>query len=265
MKYEEYLSEKGYAKNTIESYNFTVNHYTKTYGEITSGNLKSYKLWLIENCKPRTANIRIAAINNYLDYLGKTELKLQSIRVQQQTFIENVISFPDYEYFKGCLLKDQKMMWYFIIRFLGSTGARISELLQIKVENVKIGYVDLYTKGGKIRRIYIPSALQSDAIKWLTDCGMESGYIFVNKNRGRLTAKGISTQLKTLAKLYGLDQSVVHPHSFRHMFAKTFIDRYNDLALLADLMGHESIETTRIYLRKTANEQQTIVNRTIDW
>jgi site-specific recombinase XerD len=265
MNYVDHLSNKGYAKNTIDSYSFTVDYFLSSYKELTHVNLKSYKLWLIENCKPRTANLRIAAINNYLEYSGKSEMKLQSVKVQQQTFLENVISFPDYEYLKGCLLKDHKMIWYYVVRFLGSTGARISELLQIKVEHIKAGYVDLYTKGGKIRRIYIPSNLQTDAIRWLSGSKTDSGHIFINQNGRRLTPKGVSTQLKAIANQYGVDQSVVHPHSFRHMFAKTFIERYNDIALLADLMGHESIETTRIYLRKTTNEQQSIVNRTVDW
>ena len=80
-----------------------------------------------------------------------------------------------------------------------------------------------------------------------------------------MSAKGVSSQLKKLAARYGIDVSVVYPHSFRHMFAKTFMQRYNDIALLADLLGHESIETTRIYLRMTSNEQRIIVNKTVDW
>ena len=72
-------------------------------------------------------------------------------------------------------------------------------------------------------------------------------------------------QLKKFAQKYGLDPAVVYPHSFRHRFAKSFLDRHNDIALLADLMGHESIETTRIYLRKTSTEQQALINQIVDW
>ena len=80
-----------------------------------------------------------------------------------------------------------------------------------------------------------------------------------------MTTKGISGQLKKLAIHYNLEPVVVYPHSFRHLFAKNFLSRCNDIAFLADLMGHESIETTRIYLRKTATEQRTIVDDVIDW
>ena len=157
------------------------------------------------------------------------------------------------------------MEWYFVIRFLGSTGSRINELLQFKVEHVLSGSIDLYAKGGKIRRIYIPEALQKDAMVWMKERGMTSGYIFINRKGNRMTAKGISSQLKKLAIRYDMDPAIVYPHSFRHMFAKTFMQRYNDIALLADLLGHDSIETTRIYLRMTSSEQRSIVNKTVDW
>ena len=75
----------------------------------------------------------------------------------------------------------------------------------------------------------------------------------------------IAIQLKRFAKLYGLNKQVVYPHSFRHRFAKNFLERYNDIALLADLMGHESIETTRIYLRRTSTEQQQLVDKIVNW
>jgi len=265
MNFKEYLISKNYADNTIKSYVFTIEQYEQKYITYTNDNLRSFKLELIEKNKPRTVNLRISAINCYIDYAELLCVKLQTVKYQQQTFLENVISFPDYEYLKSCLLKDDKTMWYFIVRFLGSTGARISELLQIKVEHVTIGYVDLYSKGGKIRRIYIPKNLQDDTMRWLFRNNRQTGFVFINQAGRRFTPKGISSQLKRIAALYSVDPNVVHPHSFRHMFAKTFIDRYNDIALLADLMGHESIETTRIYLRKTANEQQSIVNKTIDW
>lgn len=86
----------------------------------------------------------------------------------------------------------------------------------------------------------------------------------MNKYGDRITTRGISGQLKKLAVRYGIDPVVVYPHSFRHRFAKSFLERCNDIAFLADLMGHESIETTRIYLRKTSTEQRTIVDQVVD-
>ncbi len=148
---------------------------------------------------------------------------------------------------------------------MAATGARVSELLQIKVEHVKCGYLDLYSKGGKVRRLYIPKRLRLESTEWLEANGIGSGYIFLNRFGERITSRGIAQQLKHFAEKYGLNKEVVYPHSFRHRFAKNFLEKFNDIALLADLMGHESIETTRIYLRRTASEQQKIVDKIVDW
>lgn len=100
---------------------------------------------------------------------------------------------------------------------------------------------------------------------WLLKQGRTTGYLFLNRFGQRITTRGISQQLKIYAERYGLNTKVVYPHSFRHRFAKNFLEKFNDISLLADLMGHESIETTRIYLRRTSSEQQAIVDKIITW
>ena len=264
-KFERHLRGTNLSENTISSYLFAIKQYSEQYGEITKKNLRQYKVWLIESYKPKTVNLRLRAINCYLESINKEKLKLPFVRVQQKAFLENVISEADYEYFKNSLKKDGELFWYFVIRFLAATGARVSELIQIKAEHIRLGHLDLYSKGGKLRRIYIPKTLQNEALSWLNDKKQESGFIFLNKYGERITTRGIASQLKKLASRYGIDTAVVYPHSFRHRFAKSFLERCNDIAFLADLMGHESIETTRIYLRKTATEQREIVVKIIDW
>ena len=264
-KFERHLRGTNLSENTISSYLFAIKQYSEQYGEITKKNLRQYKVWLIESYKPKTVNLRLRAINCYLESINKEKLKLPFVRVQQKAFLENVISEADYEYFKNSLKKDGELFWYFVIRFLAATGARVSELVQIKAQHIRLGHLDLYSKGGKLRRIYIPKTLQNEALSWLNEKNQESGFIFLNKHGERITTRGIASQLKKLASRYGIDTAVVYPHSFRHRFAKSFLERCNDIAFLADLMGHESIETTRIYLRKTATEQREIVDKIIDW
>lgn len=264
-EFERYLRGTNLSENTISSYLFALRQYSSQHDGITKKNLRAYKVWLIENYKPQTVNLRLRAINCYLESIGKDGWKMPFVRVQQKAFLENVISEADYEYFKTCLKSDGELFWYFVIRFLAATGARVSELIQIKVEHIKLGHLDLCSKGGKLRRIYIPKALQNEVLSWLNDKHQESGFIFLNKYGDRITTRGISGQLKKLAVRYGIDPVVVYPHSFRHRFAKSFLERCNDIAFLADLMGHESIETTRIYLRKTSTEQRAIVDEVIDW
>ena len=264
-KFERHLRDSNLSENTISSYMFAIKQYGQQYDDVTQKKLREYKMWLIENYKPKTVNLRLRALNCYLESIGKEKLKLPFVRVQQKSYLENVISEADYEYFKSCLKKDNEMFWYFVIRFLAATGARVSELIQIKAEHIKWGHLDLYSKGGKLRRIYIPKELQNEAISWLAEKQQESGFIFLNKYGERITTRGISGQLKKLAVRYNINPTVVYPHSFRHRFAKSILERYNDIAFLADLMGHESIETTRIYLRKTATEQREIVDTIVDW
>ena len=95
--------------------------------------------------------------------------------------------------------------------------------------------------------------------------GMKSGFIFLNHHGQVISARGIAVQLKQLAVRYRIDPGTVYPHSFRHRFAKNFLKKFNDISLLADLMGHDSIETTRIYLRRSSREQYRIVNQVVNW
>lgn len=264
-KFESFLQRSDLSKNTVSSYVWTVRFFEKTYGEFNKKNLLAYKGYLVEHFKPQTVNLRLQAVNKYLEFTHHDKMKMKFVKVQQKNFLENVISNADYKFLKSSLLKDGQKDWYFVIWFMAATGARVSELLQIKAEHVLAGHIDLYTKGGKVRRIYIPRTLQKKALLWLSERQISSGYIFLNRFGQRITARGIAMQLKHFADKYGLKREVVYPHSFRHRFAKNFLEKYNDIALLADLMGHESIETTRIYLRRTASEQQEIVDKVITW
>ena len=264
-EFEVHLRRENLSENTISSYLLTMRMYRQLSGEITKQNLLAFKGYLIETYKPKTVNLRIQAINKYLDFIKKEKLRLAPVKIQQKNFLENVISDADYKFLKNCLKRDGNWEWYFVVRYLAATGARVSELIQIKVEHVFNGYFDLYSKGGKLRRLYIPKKLKTETETWLAEKGVISGYLFLNRFGDRITVRGISQQLKNYAHKYGLNPKVVYPHSFRHRFAKNFLEKYNDISLLADLMGHESIETTRIYLRKTASEQQEIVDKVVTW
>lgn len=260
-----FLVSQNLSTNTIKSYIWSANYFLRTYKVVNRKNTLAYKGYLIENYKPMTVNLRLQGLNKYLEYINRNSLKLRFVKVQQKNFLENVISDADYKYLKNRLEEEGQTSLYFAVWFLTATGARVSELLQIKVEHVKIGYLDIYSKGGKQRRLYIPKELRNNSLKWLEEINVNSGYIFLNRYGQRISARGLSSKLKAYAKKYGIDTKVVHPHSFRHRFAKNFLERCNDISLLADLMGHESIETTRIYLRRTSTEQQTLIDNTVNW
>ena len=264
-QFKAYLAKTNLAENTITSYVWTVTYYLEHYKEVNKKNLLAYKGYLVENFKPQTVNLRLQAVNKFLEFGKQEKLKMKFVKAQQKNFLENVISDADYKFLKTKLKADGYDQWYFVVWFMAATGARVSELLQIKAEHVNVGYLDLYSKGGKMRRIYIPKKLCTEATKWLKERDMTSGYLFTNRTGNCLSTRGIAIQLKHFAVNYGINREVVYPHSFRHRFAKNFLEKFNDIALLADLMGHESIETTRIYLRRTASEQQKIVDRVVTW
>ena len=165
--FEEYLKKENLSKNTLASYLWTAKYFTEHYDCASKENLLAYKGYLMEYYKPKTVNLRIQGINKYLCFIGKKTLRLKLVKVQQKNFLENVISNDDYQFLKANLKADGNLEWYFVVWFLAATGARVSELVQIKVEHVKAGYFDLYCKGGKLRRLYIPATLKNGASGWL--------------------------------------------------------------------------------------------------
>ena len=262
--FAQYLQEKDYAENTISSYTFAIDQLVNRALPLTNQSLLTHKEWLVSSFAPKTANNRIGAINAYLDFIAFDGIRLKGVRIQQKPFLDNVINNEQYVQMRDGLKRDGDWFWYFIVRFLGCTGARVSELRQFKVYHVVDGYMDIISKGQKLRRIWIPQGLQHECTAWKVEA-VDGDLLFPGKSGKAITARGISLGLKRIALRYGVDQEVVYPHSFRHLFAKNFIERNPDIALLADLMGHDSIETTRIYLRRTANEQRAAVDNAIDW
>lgn len=260
--FERVLRQENYAENTIMAYLYAIRDFYSRYPELNKKNLLSYRTGLINTQKPRTVNQRIHAINKYLRSIGKEKLRLQAVKIQEMSFIENVISQEDYEVLKRRLKEEEDQRWYFAVRYMTATGARVSELIQFKVEHVQAGYIDIYSKGGKCRRLYIPASLKEETLHWVDRM---SGYLFMNRYGQQITTRGVANRLAYYAKKYGIDPAVVHPHAFRHLYAKNFLERHNDIALLADLLGHESISTTRIYLRKSTLEQQVLIDRIVDW
>ena len=168
-KFKEFLVNSNMAKNTVSAYIYAVNNFNSRHKELTKKELLLYKNYLIETFKPKTVNLRIQALNRYLEFIHKPKLRLKSVKVQQRTYLENVISNADYTFLKNKLKKENNMEWYFVVRFLAATGARVSELVQLKIEHVNIGYYDIYTKGGKIRRLFIPKKLREETLVWLNN------------------------------------------------------------------------------------------------
>ena len=263
--FQNYLLCQNMSSNTITAYMYGVKHFYYCYDQLSPDNISLYKVSLMDHYQPQTVNIRIRALNCFLKFLGIWDYKIHAIRIQQKCYLDRVISQADYEYLKRRLWEDGQYTFYFIIRFIAATGVRVSELVMFEVDDVYQGYRDIYSKGNKLRRIYIPSSLQRNAMDWLETEGRHSGPPFLSHLGCCISISGIRAQLKTYACRYNLDSRVVYPHSFRHRFAKNFIENGGDIAFLSNLLGHDSIESTRIYLRRTSTEQAQIFNQVVNW
>lgn len=273
-EFKAYLRRKNRSQNTIAAYTYSVRLYWKHYRSITPRNLQEFRRMLIARYQPASANQRIHSMNHFLLFLEEyyhgqfphvQHYRLTTIKLPRNSFQDSVISNKDCKKLQRRLKRDGHEFWYFIVRFLVTTGVRDSELTQIKTEHLTCGYLDLYSKGGKIRRIYITDSLCQEALEWCRRCGRTSGFLFLTRRGCLVTTRGIQQQLKHFAHLYKIDAATVYPHSFRHRFAKNFLLRCGDIALLADLMGHESIETTRIYLTRSRKEQQKLLDDIVTW
>lgn len=266
IDYEKRLRRDEMTENTIKSYVGSAKRFLSEYEAVNRNSTLAYKEHLISNYKPATVNNRILALNNFLHFLKKDNLKLKTMRVQQKLYLDHVISNADYRKLIRKLKKDEKTKWYMVVRTMVCTGARISEIIAFQAEDVYTGYVELYAKGNKLRRIYFPKVLQTELTGWLEEEQRKEGSMFLNKNGVTISANGVAAMLKRFAIQYNIDPKVMHPHAFRHRFALNFISKKpNEIILLADLLGHSSINTTRIYTRRTAQEQYRIINSVVDW
>ena len=249
-EFQAYLAKRSLSGSTIVSYLFGVRSFFRHYPELTPDNLQLYKAWLLEHYQPQTVNSRIRSLNAFLRFCQKDrEFRLKSLRLQQKTYLDHVISQGDYEYLIRRLKEDGELTFYFIVRFLAATGVRVSELVSLQAEDAAQGFRDIYSK----------------TLSWLASEGRKRGPLFLSHLGTRISVSGVRSQLKAFALRYHLDPQVVYPHSFRHRFAKNFIESGGDLAFLSRLLGHENIETTRIYLRRTSTEQARILDRVVDW
>lgn len=303
--FRQHLINRNLANSTISGWVYVIQHFYSIFDEMNKTNLLAYKSFIVENNAPKTVNARISAINAYIKFIydktGKADLLkllLKNVVIQNKSFLDNVITLAQYkqlcDFLRTNIKKDKenegKVIYrinknakregkkeligtyktsfertYFIVRCLGLTGVRVSELVRFNVQAVKMGYFDVFGKGGKIRRIYIPAKLQNELLEWIEREKL-SGFLFVKKgSNDAISTRQIAHQLKDYAKMAGLPEDVIYPHSFRHMYAKAFLARRQDIALLSDLLGHANIETTRIYLRLTSGEQKEIVDEVVNW
>lgn len=260
--FRSYLYEEELAPNTIAAYVRGVTRFSEMFDEITKPNLIAFKQHLIENFKPQTVNNRITAVLRYCDF-KEIPMKLKPVKTPKKTYVDNVISCQQFETLIAGLKKDGNIHWYVNVMFLAKTGMRISEAIRICKKDVMNRQVDIYTKA-HMRTVYFPKSLLDDIANYLETI-QENETVMQGENGKSITSRGVSGALQRFARKYGIPKEVMHPHAFRHFFAIEFLKRNNNIALLADLLGHSSVNMTQIYLRQSKEQQREMIDKAVNW
>ena len=264
-QFQSYLKNEEKESSTIAKYLHNVQVFVGWLGEkeITKEKLTGYKEYLIEKkYNPKTINGILSAINKFLTFVGQSELKVKYLRIQRQLFRNSNRELTQAEYLK-LINKAQELgkeRLSLLMQTICATGIRVSELKYITVETVKAGKAEISLKG-KIRTILLTGKLCKKLLKYAKHKKITSGEIFITRSGRGLGRKQIWAEMKALCKKSGVAAGKVFPHNLRHLFARAFYRVCKDVAKLADVLGHSSIETTRIYLISTGAEHLQTLNK----
>lgn len=210
---------------------------------------------------PRTVNSMLAAVNGFCRFAG-LPIKLKFLSIQRQIFRDSAkeLSKAEYDRLLAAARESDQARLALIMETLCATGIRVSELRYITVEAALAGRATITLKG-KIRTILLPAKLCRKLVKYARKQKTASGEIFLTKSGRPITRRQVWYELKRLCRAAGVEPSKVFPHNLRHLFATTFYRVCRDIVRLADMLGHSSIDTTRIYLMVSGAEQQRQLDR----
>lgn len=257
QKYQEY------AETTLRQYKANVLKFIDwldSNEEITKDTMLRYKMYLGTIAGSTSSiNVWIVTINKFLKWLGLNDLTIKKIKMQSKQSVVDVLSIADYKRLLRFAKREGKHQLYYIMKILAMTGIRVSELQYFTVENLNSNYITVFNKG-KERTIIVRQDLARELRKYSKEKGIKSGYIFPSKIvEGKMVnASTIWRQMKRIAGHAKVKKSKVHAHSFRHLFAQVFLETYsNNITELADILGHNSLDTTRLYTRTSDAQKRT--------
>lgn len=262
-EFHTWLIQEEKSAATVEKYLRDVRAFFAFTGEkeITKERVLEWKKSLVTaEYAARSINSRLASLNSLLNFLGWADCRVKNLKIQQQTYSSADKELTKLEY-KRLLdaAKDQPQL-KMVMETICGTGIRVSELEYFTVEAVKAGEIEIRNKG-KLRSILIPGKLSRKLLAWAKKNGIRSGVIFVTRNGKPLNRSNIWSKMKKLCKAAGVKDSKVFPHNLRKLFARCFYALAKDIAKLADILGHSSINTTRIYIMTTGTEHRRQLNR----
>ncbi len=250
------LEKEDRSEGTVEKYRRDVRAFAAWLGDRALEEAPAWREHLLERgYAPVTVNSMLSAVNRFLKFLGREDCKIRFLRVQRKAFREEnrELTKAEYQRLLNAAREEGQERLELLMETICATGIRVSEVRYITVEAANWGEMDISLKG-KIRTILLPTKLRRKLLKYAKRQRIISGEIFLTRSGKSLSRRQIWREMKAICKKAGVEESKVFPHNLRHLFATTFYKACKDIVKLADLLGHSSINTTRIYLMTTGAE-----------
>lgn len=261
--FQNHLLQEEKSTATMEKYLRDVRAFLVFSGQtaITKDLVMTYKQALLEkNYAVRSINSMLASLNSLLDFLGWGDCKVKSLKIQRQTYCAEEKELTKAEYLRLLEASKNQPQLNLIMQTICGTGIRVSELKYFTVETVRRGEIVVSCKS-KTRTILLPGKLKKLLLEYAKKNKIQSGAVFVTRNGKPVNRSNIWAQMKRLCEIAGVKPSKVFPHNLRKLFARTFYGIEKDIAKLADILGHSSINTTRIYIMTTGTEHRRKIER----
>lgn len=258
-EFKEHLILEERSEITIAKYIRDVKAFAKytQNSAITKETVIAYKKHLQENYAVRSVNSMLASINSLFAFLGWHDLKVKSLKLQQQVFCPEEKELTKAEYARLCRTAERKHneRLNLILQTICGTGIRVGELQYITVEAAKNGEAVVNCKA-KTRSVFIVKELKQKLLRYAAEQNIKNGMIFVTRTGKPISRTNIWREMKALCEEANVNPQKVFPHNLRHLFARVFYGIEKDIAKLADILGHSSINTTRIYIISTGTEHR---------
>ncbi len=248
--FKRWLLEEEKSENTVERYVRDVKMFLDyvSLSSIEKSDVLCYKSKLCEMYSPQSVNTILSSLNSFFDFFSRCDLKVKMLKIQKQIFADDAkqLTMAEYERLLDAAKRKNKERLYCLLQTIGSTGLRISELCCVTAEAVKSGVAQVNCKG-KRRQVFLPKQLCCLLLKYMKKKNIKSGSVFVTRNGNPLDRSNIWAEMKKLCIEANVSEKKVFPHNFRHLFARIYYSVKKDIVRLADILGHSSIDTTRIY------------------
>ena len=267
-EFADYLYQRENARATVKKYMADIKKLFSFLADAKRINKKvllQYKDWLVQNYAVNSVNSMLAALNQFLEFLDVGNLKVKRIKVQKQPFLQDQKEVTEKECRKliATAMAEGKEQLALCMETIACTGIRISELKYFTVERIKRGKIEIYNKG-KYRKIFLPKLLRENLLNYCKEHGIKTGWVFITKSGKLKDRSNLWREMKNLQKKAGVAETKIFPHNLRHLFARSYYEDTKDLAGLADLLGHSSVNVTRIYTSTTESVFQKRIDRFIE-